>query len=217
MVQLGAFDSGAVAILNRTKAYLQAFFQIPVTELPAIDIKAIAPQYFRTNTFGPQIKTRVLLDSLLPALLPDSAFALIAFSLYDLYPADDWNFVFGQASLNRRVGVWSLSRLGDYNLNANTYRQCLKRTLHVAAHETGHMFGITHCVENECCMNGSNSLAEGDSQPLWLCWECLAKVCMNRKVGPQKHIAALKAFYDSVMPNDTTAAHYARALQLLKQ
>jgi archaemetzincin len=30
----------------------------------------------------------------------------------DLYPEPSWNFVFGQASLNERVGVYSFARYG---------------------------------------------------------------------------------------------------------
>jgi len=217
VVQLGVFDARALTILAQTKDYLKAFFQIPVDELPSVDIKVITPQFLRMNTFGRQIKTAVLLDSLLPSLLPDDAFALIAFSLYDLYPDEQWNFVFGQASLERRVGVWSLARLGDYNQGDALYRQCLMRTIHVAVHETGHMFGMTHCVQNECCMNGSNSLSESDSQPLWLCWECQAKICENRKVSPVKPVAALYAWHSKTTPGDTATEYYRHALQLLKR
>ncbi len=217
VVQLGAFDPAAIAILEQTKAYLQAFFQMPVAGLDPVDSAIIARQYWRSNTHGPQIKTAVLLDSLLPALLPDSAFALIAFSRYDLYPDEDWNFVFGQASLERRVGVWSLARLGDYKANAALYRQCLKRMLQVSAHETGHMFGITHCVQNECCMNGSNSLVESDGQPLWLCWECQAKICWNRQVAPLKPISALLDFYQKTNLDTAATSYYTQALHLLKR
>jgi archaemetzincin len=217
VVRLGAFDARALTILEQTKNYLQAFFQIPVAELAPVDIKVIAPQYLRANVFGPQIKTAVLLDSLLPSLLPDSAFALIAFSLYDLYPNEQWNYVFGQASLERRVGAWSLARLGDYSRDDALYKQCLLRTIHVAVHETGHMFGMTHCVQNECCLNGSNSLEESDNQPLWLCWECQAKICVNRKIDPLKPIAALYALHRMMTPGDTATGYYRHALQLLKK
>lgn len=215
VVQLGAFDTTGKKILEQAKIYLHDFYQIEVKELPALDLTAIPRSYTRINTFGLQIKTSVLLDSLLPALLPADAFALIAFSLRDLYPEDDWNFVFGQASLNRRVGVWSLARLGDYNQNDSLYRKCLLRTLHVAIHETGHMFGIQHCVQNECCMNGSNSLAESDQQVPWLCWECLAKVCWNRHITPAAHLSALLQFHNS-QRDSNQIRYYSQALRLLQ-
>jgi archaemetzincin len=216
VVQIGAFDTKGKEILEDTKAYLHAFFQIDVAELPLIDLKCIAPKYTRTNTYGLQLKTTVILDSLLPALLPDSAFALIAFTTKDLYPNDDWNYVFGQASLERRVGVWSIARMGDYNKDAAHFSLCLKRTLQVASHETGHIFGMPHCVQNECCMNGSISQTESDEQTSVLCWECLAKICWNRKIMPQKHLAALLQFNKTVTHDTTAQNYYTQALSLLK-
>jgi archaemetzincin len=217
VVQLGTFDKKGKQILEDTKGYLEAFYQIQVAELPPIPVSAIPEMYTRRNSFGLQFKTSVILDSLLPSLMPDSAFALIGFSLYDLYPDNSWNFVFGQASLKNCVGIWSMARLGNYNLNDSLYILCRQRTMNVAVHETGHIFGIKHCVQNECCMNGSNSLSESDKQPTWLCWECLAKVCMNRNIHPKKHIAGLLAFHNRVTKDKTQTTFYNTALHLLKQ
>lgn len=217
VVQLGVFDVKGKQILEETKAYLHAFYQIPVTELPPVAITSFPTTDTRQNTFGLQLKTPVILDSLLPSLMPDSAFALIAFSLHDLYPSDDWNFVFGQAGLNTCVGVWSLARLGDYNHSDSLYNLCRQRTLNVAVHETGHIFGIKHCVRNECCMNGSLSLGESDRQPAWLCRECLAKVCLNRNMYPAAHINGLLAFHRDVTKDQEQIRYYKQALQLLKE
>lgn len=216
VVQLGIFDSVGKQILEEAKAYLHAFYQIEVKELPPLASSIIPEKYTRHNTFGLQIKTGIILDSILPALLPRDAFALIAFSLHDLYPQDDWNFVFGQASLERRVGVWSLARLGNYNRNEIVYNKCLQRTLNVVVHETGHMFGMHHCVQNECCMNGSNSLAESDRQAPWLCWECLAKICSNRHIRPAAHLEALLQFHRMHTRDSIQIRHYTQAIRLLR-
>jgi archaemetzincin len=217
VVRLGTFDKKGNQILEDTKAYLSTFYQIQVSELPPVPTSDIPAIYTRKKSFGLQFKTSIILDSLLPSLMPDSAFALIAFSLYDLYPDDNWNFVFGQASLKNCVGVWSMARLGNYNLNDSLYKLCRRRTMNVAVHETGHIFGMKHCVQNECCMNGSNSLGESDKQPTWLCWECLAKVCMNRNIYPLKHISGLLRFHNHVTQDKKQIAYYSSALQLLKQ
>ena len=42
----------------------------------------------------------------LPAFLPKDAFAFVAFTSSDLWPGEGWNFVFGQASMEGRIGVW---------------------------------------------------------------------------------------------------------------
>ena len=42
--------------------------------------------------------------------LPEDAFCLLGITMEDLYPEPSWNFVFGPASLNERVGVYSFAR-----------------------------------------------------------------------------------------------------------
>jgi len=215
VVRLGDFDQKGKEIFDVTKSHLASFFQIEVEELAPISESTIAKKYKRNNTYGEQIATPILLDSLLPSLLPDSGFALIAFSINDLYPNEEWNYVFGQASLQNRVGVWSMARLGDYNLSTASYNQCLLRTIKVATHETGHMFGIKHCVLNECMMNGSNSLTESDRQQSWLCWECLSKLCWNRKIMPAAHLRTMSYFYTKHNIDSKATYYYKSALSIL--
>ncbi len=43
-------------------------------------------------------------------------------------------------------------------------------------HETGHIFGLAHCVHFACVMNGYNHLQESDRRPLHLCPVCLRKL-----------------------------------------
>jgi len=56
-----------------------------------------------------QLLTGDVLD-LLKTRLPEDAFALLGVTMMDLYPDPNWNFVFGQASLRDRVGVYSFTR-----------------------------------------------------------------------------------------------------------
>ena len=41
---------------------------------------------------------------------PSDAFCVSAITMCDLYPRDEWNFVFGLARLGDGVGVYSLAR-----------------------------------------------------------------------------------------------------------
>jgi archaemetzincin len=100
------------------------------------------------------------------------------------------NFVFGVASLRRRTGVYGLSRYGG-----GGDALLLRRTLMVFAHETGHILGMEHCVRYECLMNGSNSLAETDRQPAFLCPECHEKLRWNAGFDPRKRYEALAGFF----------------------
>ena len=109
----------------------------------------------------------------------------------DLWPGRGWNFVFGQASLAARVGVWSIHRFGDPE---REFHRCLVRTLKTAAHETGHMFSIVHCTAYECLMCGSNNLGESDRRPLWFCPECVSKVHWACDANPQERFWKLARF-----------------------
>lgn len=215
-VKLGSFDRTGNEIYLIVRAYLQSFFQIEVDTLKTISVQEIPAGASRQNEYGKQLQTHYILDSILSVHKPDDAYAVIAFSLYDLYPDDRWNYVFGQASLNQGVGVWSMARFGNYRESKAAYTLSLLRTMQVAAHETGHMLGITHCVQYACCMNGSNSLQESDAQPQWLCWECMAKVCWNRNINVASHIKALYLFHHRYTRNADCISYYGKALTLLK-
>ena len=91
----------------------------------------------------------------------------------DLYPDPNWNFVFGQASLRDRVGVYSFTPYAPQSSGeawtAESRKLMVRRSCKVLAHEAAHMFGIEHCIWYRCLMNGSNHLAESDARPLHLC------------------------------------------------
>jgi archaemetzincin len=74
-------------------------------------------------------------------------------------------------------------------------RMILLRSMKVMSHETGHMFGITHCLHYECNMNGSNSLYETDSQPIHLCPVDLRKLHHAVGFDIDRRYLALAEFY----------------------
>src|SRR5262249_8050959 len=111
--------------------------------------------------------------------LPADAFADLGLTMQDLYPDPKWNFVFGEASLSDRVGVYSFARYAPKstsNPDLDPAKLVLLRGCKVLAHETGHMFGLLHCTYWRCLMNGSNHLGELDARPLHLCPVCLRKL-----------------------------------------
>ena len=155
-----------------------------------------------------QLLTTHILHDVLQPRLPQDAAVMIALTSADLWPGEGWNYVFGQASLNDRVGVWSLHRFGDADGSDADYRQCLRRTLKTASHETGHMFSMTHCTFYQCNMNGSNHLQESDGRPLEMCPHCLAKLCYATGADPAKRLNNLATF---TRPTGfTTTRKYAR-------
>jgi len=193
---LGGFTGAQRKVIALTAAYMERFFNIPVRLEREKPLPAVPENARRTHpAWGDeQILTGFLLDKVLRPGLPDDAHALIAFTASDLYPGEDSNFVFGQAYMSGRVGVWSLYRLGDPGRGAEDFRLFLRRTLKIATHETGHMFNIAHCTKYECNMNGSNHLEETDRHPLATCPECTAKICWATAYNPRVRYERLAAF-----------------------
>jgi archaemetzincin len=193
---LGDFSATQRKIIQLTAEFMGIYFQLPVRVSKDLPLSLIPQRARRKHPqWGvSQILSTYVLNDVLKPRLPKDAVAFIAFTTSDLWPGEGWNFVFGQASLGDRVGVWSIQRLGDPDKAEDAYRLTLHRTLGIAAHETGHMFSIEHCIFYECCMCGSNSLSEADRYPLWLCPQCLAKLCHATGADPEKRFKELIAF-----------------------
>ena len=193
---LGDFTATQRKIITLTAQYMQIYFDLPVKTREDLPLELIPARARRKHpSWGmDQILSTYVLDDVLYPRLPNDAVAYIAFTTSDLWPGEGWNYVFGQASLGRRVGVWSIYRNGDPDQSDDSFRLCLVRTIKTATHETGHMFSMKHCIRYQCNMCGSNHRAESDSHPLWLCPHCLAKLCWATKADPAKRFASLAAF-----------------------
>ena len=154
---LGKFDVGPL------KEFSEAFFMMPVVVRAPLDLTK-AQITSRNNPYSGQ---RQLLTSDILAFLhrelPPDAFCMLGITTIDLYPDPSWNFVFGQAALRDRVGVYSFARYADGS------NLLFRRSCKVIAHETSHVFGIEHCIYFRCVVNGSNHLAEADARPMHLC------------------------------------------------
>jgi archaemetzincin len=193
---LGDFDPVQKKILDRTAEFLGIYFQLPVKTREGLSLNVIPASARREHPTWhvKQVLSTYVLENVLRPRLPADACAYIALTTSDLWPGEGWNFVFGQASLSERVGVWSIARNGDPHENDPAFRLCLLRTLKTASHETGHMFSMQHCTLYECNMCGSNHRDEADHQPLWLCPHCLAKLCYATGADPVKRYKALAEF-----------------------
>ena len=193
---LGDFTPTQRKILNITAEYMRVYFSLPVETRDDLPLRSIPASARRKHpSWGMnQILSTYILDDVLKPRLPNDAMAMIALTASDLWPGEGWNFVFGQASLVDRVGVWSIYRYGDPAESQESFQRCLIRTLKVSTHETGHMFSMGHCTLFECNMCGSNSLVESDAQPSWLCPYCMAKLCWATGASPERQYERLAAF-----------------------
>lgn len=192
---LGPFTPAQRRVVRLTADFMSLFFNLPVTVRPDLRLRVPRDARRRHPQWGnEQIQSGYLSMQVLRPALPSDAVALIGFTATDLYPDEHFNYVFGQASLVDRVGVWSLYRLGDPGAGDEGFRLTLLRTLKIATHETGHMFSIRHCTKYECVMCGTNHLAETDRRPLDACPECTAKICWATRADPRERYARLAAF-----------------------
>ena len=197
---IGAFDAVRFRILGETVEVMRAFFYMPVRiaeVLPLDDIPAYARRVF-DQTGQRQILTTYLLDHVLIPQRPDDAFCVLGLTAEDLWPGEGWNFVFGQADIVERVGVWSLARNGDPSLSQEMFDTVLRRTVATALHETGHLFGLWHCPFYECLMNGSNHRKESDQRPLWLCPIDLRKLQILLGWDLKQRFHDLKVVYEKL-------------------
>jgi len=192
---LGDFDRTQKEIVGLTAEYMQVYFGMPVKFSPPVPLSVIPPRARRVHplTLDKQVLTTYVLENVLKSKVPEEAFCLIAFTSADLWPGEDWNFVFGQASIEDRIGVWSIYRNGDPGQDKKSYEQCLKRTIKTGTHEVGHMLSMHHCIFYECGMNGSNHRKESDDRPLWLCPVCLRKLTWATGMDPLARYQALIA------------------------
>src|ERR1035437_10091489 len=107
---LGDFRAQQSPSLEMLRQYAADFFQMEVKALAPISI-SVSGVTTRTNSMTG--RRQVLTGDVLHWLtgkLPGDAFCLLGITMEDLYPEESWNFVFGQASLNERVGIYSFAR-----------------------------------------------------------------------------------------------------------
>jgi archaemetzincin len=204
---LGTVTDEQQKVMQALCEYTQVFFQMParvekpielVPKNPQIELIRKIPLGHRHGTYDKQYDAARILDQVLVPHLPDDAVVYLGITMEDLWDGN-LNYVFGVGSMSERVGVYSLCRYypefwgrerkaGDDTLG-------LLRACKVLNHETGHMFGLGHCVFFHCSMNGSNDLGETDRAPVHFCPLCDRKLAWNIGFEPLKRYQALKDFY----------------------
>lgn len=179
LLPLGKFGNEKEFLAN-LKEFTSLYFCMEVKLLPVLDVKKLKVRS-RINSYTK--KRQLNCDDILERLkkmVPKDAYCLLGITMQDIYPGPDWNFMFGWASLKQRVGVFSFSRFDPTfwgeKRKKNHKRIFFSRCCKLVSHETGHMFGMRHCIYYRCNMNGVNSLEEGDRSPAYLCPVCLRKL-----------------------------------------
>ena len=194
---IGQFDSLQTKQIKLVEEYLKIFFQLKTKTLNNVS-NDIIPKHARR--IGPdeneQFLAGFILDSVLKKEKPQNGVGLMALTEVDLYPKPEWSFVFGLASYRDRIAVSSIYRMQDKSLKGADFNLCLERLLKICSHEIGHMFGLHHCIDANCVMNGTNSLSETDEHTLRLCSNCQRKLNSGLKYDNVKRLKELENYFE---------------------
>lgn len=175
ILPIGQFVEGFSPSPNDLCEFAGIFFGVKVACLDAIDENLVSKRARVGHEGQRQLNTEEILEFLRSMRLPRNAFCVVGITMLDLYPNENYNFVFGIASLMDGVGVYSFSRYMPGNhfaehilengilLSREDQEMLLYRSLKVFCHETCHILGMKHCTYYSCRMNGSNHLEESDS------------------------------------------------------
>jgi archaemetzincin len=195
---VGHFSNLQQGVLKLTRQYVEIFFQQKTVLLETVPDTRVPAGARRMRTEGyEQLLASYILDTMLKGQIPAKGIVVMAITEKDLYPKEDWNFVFGLASYKDRVGVSSIYRLQDEALHTGNFTKCLERLIKVSTHEIGHMFSLHHCTYARCLMNGSNHLGETDAAPARLCSQCQKKLLWNMRFDINKRLRKLAEFFAS--------------------
>ncbi len=117
------------------------------------------------------------------AEVPKDAMRFLALTDRDLF-IPVLSFVYGHAQFEGKVGVVSTARLRQEFYGFSADRELLiARVLKEVVHETGHLFGLTHCTDVGCPMSLSTNIRSLDRKGVTLCGNCtlLLKENMTEK------------------------------------
>jgi len=82
------------------------------------------------------------------------------------------NFVFGVASMERKIALISIFRL-RWGAEERKFKS---RVIKEALHELGHVLGLRHCSNPNCVMYFSNCLEDTDRKSAKFCPSCKEKI-----------------------------------------
>jgi archaemetzincin len=99
----------------------------------------------------------------------------------DLF-AEKMNFIFGLAYREKGIAVMSVARLTTrYDEQLDTPLRIQERILKEAAHEIGHLIGLSHCKKASCLMAFSETLQMVDDKLPMIC-----EICSRKLVGKSR-------------------------------
>lgn len=84
-----------------------------------------------------------------------------------------FTYVFGEAQLNGKISIVSLTRLHEeFYSGISDQKLLIERTIKEILHELGHNFGLIHCKDWDCVMHSSLGIEEVDIKGIDYCNRC---------------------------------------------
>ncbi len=124
LIPLDQFDSFQQAKIDLCQSYLSCFFQLTFQKSAPIEESCIPPSFRRIGQEKfEQLDAIYILDSVLTKIKHIGGIVYMALSQKDIYPSEDWNYVFGLATYDKHIGVTSLCRFNNYFIGK--FRPCL--------------------------------------------------------------------------------------------
>eukprot|EP00948_MAST-09A_sp_MAST-9A-sp1_P004010 g4010.t1 len=231
--------------LKKLVSWTAAFYQCNVAIGPALSLEQVKTEMREGLEGQLQLHCKTIMDELAKLSIGDKklrkkVLVRVGVTLADLYPREEWNFVYGLAVASRGLGLFSFARYmrenGDdesemlmswsksiakvekkteeklldlvdseciakettdtESTSSKEQASILFRCAKVLTHETGHLFGISHCTYYECLMAGCNHLEEFDKRPLVLCPIDLRKLQRSCKFDVVKRYKAMQILAD---------------------
>jgi archaemetzincin len=161
-----AVGSVSAKVLEWLDTAAAEWFPFPVCRLPALAVPEDSYDPVRD-----QYQSVPIMKILAATAPPDTARLLGVTELDLAIPM--LTFLFGQAQLEGRLAIVSLSRLRQefYGLAANE-ELLRERLIKEMLHELGHTFGLTHCVNRQCAMSLATHIDLVDAKKESYCGRC---------------------------------------------
>ena len=163
VIRIGTVPGG---VLEPLPAFLEDRTGVAAQLLP----HSIHPGFAYVRDRG-QYDCRPLIE-ILEARAPAGDEVALGVADVDLFSAM-FTFVFGEARLAGRAGIFSIHRLRKERYGLPADPAVLEaRSRREALHETGHLLGLIHCREPGCVMRFSPSAEEVDLKDDRFCPRC---------------------------------------------
>lgn len=163
LVPMGNIDTDIVqsASLSLWHTFGLEVIQISQLEIPPYSYDEKRKQYSSIEILRMLHKT-----------MPKEAFRVLALIDKDLF-IPVLSFVYGHAQFEGKVGIVSIARLRQEFYGFRGDKKLLTiRMLKEITHETGHLFGLTHCNDTTCPMTLSTNIRALDKKGVSLCESC---------------------------------------------